>query len=727
MSTFSRVACYATLTTCSQKDVISAYARMVAYIATQKKYRKCTAEQLVKDFEDFYKFRVPYHPMCTIMNQCVKLDLFTYNSLSHSYSPNYNCSDNDDFFTIIQGKEAEYKKLLERFSDFLIKKYNKFYSPEALDEEIRAFIEGSGIKTRSDHKSLLKAKEQYFFAEFLILSEEQGHTEILDYLDSYLIGMSLSEVFIYNENPDNFTSNNICVYFDTGLLFKLFGIDSSNHTDSYIQYLRNMQRMGIRIKVFEHTVNEMIGIIEGSKHWIGNPDFDATLSSECTYFFVNNEWTVEEVNNLSIGIRSRLKDDFNISIDRNPYLKYEDIHTPYETDIRDMIVSLYKENDPALDVDEKQYTIDQDAHSIFLIHHYNGNRVAYHINDVENIFVTTNRSLARVGYNLSYRLAQSKDYFIPSVINDIKWGTLIWFNSPATISSISRPRLVSAAYAAFRPTPDLTKKLYARLADLESEGKITPEQCYLLKVNPIAQQLLASKTMNDPDKFIDATPLEILKELGRESFEQGSASRQAEVDSLTEEREKYRITLAKERHLRNIENLEHELQVIRAKIIPIKDEIIRIKKELDELNRVKFFIDQSVERSLLHLKITSIIVCIIVLAAWLYIGIKHSFAQSLIASVFPVGGWLIALLFGKKITYSLIKKYVEEHVRSRQNSNRRYSDDTVSILTKKQGELIATQKELDNAEGETLTKIKAETEKMDRFSIDTTLLEEAVI
>lgn len=165
------------------------------------------------------------------------------------------------------------------------------------------------------------------------------------------------------------------------------------------------------------------------------------------------------------------------------YPKTEDVHTPYEATIREMIVDLYQENDPNLDVDAISYTIDQDARSIFFTQHKNGSKVAYHINDVENVFITTNRSLAKVGYNISHSMAQSKEVFIPVVMNDIKWGTLIWFNSPALISSINRPRLVSAAYAAFRPNPELVKKLNARLTTLETEGRITPEQCYLLKVS----------------------------------------------------------------------------------------------------------------------------------------------------------------------------------------------------------------------------------------------------
>ena len=152
--------------------------------------------------------------------------------------------------------------------------------------------------------------------------------------------------------------------------------------------------------------------------------------------------------------------------------------------------------------------------SIKIIQYKNNTVVPYHLDDVKNIFITTNRALARVGYNICLDFATVKDFFIPTVMTDIKWGTLIWFNSPSTLFSVNRPRLVSAAYAAFRPSDDVTKKLNDALIKLEE------------KVNPIAQRILGKLTANDSDKIIDSTPLEILKEIRQSAYEEGGISRQ---------------------------------------------------------------------------------------------------------------------------------------------------------------------------------------------------------
>lgn len=712
MASFSSMACCSALSSCSKEDILSAYARMVAFLVQKKKYHKCEAEELTIDFEKMYGFTIPFHPMRTIMDQCTQLGYLTYNSSLHVFFPNYERIDSDDYSSILQAKDKEYQALLKRFGEFLIEQHNLYSSQEDLDDRIRAFIERYGIKAKTDREILRKVKDDYFFAEFLVSCEENGHTEVLDYLDEYTTGVALSEIFTYSETPKSFTAKGACAYLDTGLLFKLFGVDSSNHASSYTQYIRNMQRIGISVMVYEHTLNEMIGIIENSKHWIGNPDYDANLSSEATYFFVSNNWTIEAVNELSASIRTRLEDDLNIKIDRMAYPKTEDIHTTHEADIREMIVDLYKENDPGLDVDAIGYTIDLDARSIFYTLHKNGNKVAYHINDVENVFITTNRTLAKVGYKLSYSIAQSKDVFIPVVMNDIKWGTLIWFNSPALISSINRPRLVSAAYAAFRPDPELTRKLNERLVALEKEGKVTPAQCYLLKVDPIAQHLLARKTMNDPDRFIDSTPLEILKELGREAFEQGIASRQAEVDKLTEESETYKAQLTIEKQARIVSDLEQKWSNINVQIRYIRGREENIKKELDDLHNVKAGIDEIVKRNRIALKVTVSFLAFLLVALSVFIGVNYSPILGVITFVVPIILWIISLWTGCKVSYSLIDQKIEQHTRQKQYNIRRYSDSYVSNLEKEMGSISNQLRNLENKANEVSAQLNIEQGKL---------------
>lgn len=723
MSAFSTTSCYAALSSCSKSDVFQAYSRMLIALVRVNRYGECNSEELSRDFESYYGFALPYHPMQTIIGECIKSGHFTYNSSTYQCFPNYATIDQEDFMDIVKRKDSEYKMLLQGFGDYLVKTHNLYCSEEDLDEKIHAFVERYGIKTKANKNVLFRVKDDYLLAEYLVYCEENGRQDVLDYIDEYTIGLSLSEVFTYSERPEKYTAKDAHVYLDTGILFRLLGIGSSDHANSYVKFVRNMQKLGMHVMVYDHTLNEMIGIIESSKRWIGNPEYDANLCSEATYFFVSNNWTIDQVDELSGSLRTKLKDDFNISIDNMSYPRSEDIHTAFEADIKEMIIRTYQESGSTVDFENIDHTINQDAKSIFYTQHKNGNVVPFHINDIKNIFVTTNRSLAKVGYDLSKTIAFSKEYFIPLVMTDITWGTLIWFNSPAIISSINRPRLVSAAYAAFRPSSELIEKLNISLSKLEEEGKITPEQCYFLKVSPIAQRLLAKKTVNDPNRFVDLTALEILKSLESDAYNQGSISRQKEIDELNERVAESDFQLSIEKQKNVMADCEKLYEITKSKISDLKRRKKFLENTLDDQKEVGALIDSIVDKKIKKLKITITIVAI-ALATWsIYIGEKWSWIIGITPLVISILMFIVTLWKGHSISLLSLIPQIEKCIRTKQNLLRRFSPEN---LSKCEQELSQISQELNLAENElsqATANLNREKGKLDQYSVGISILQ----
>lgn len=724
MSSFSTIACYAALSSCSREDILHAYARMIAALIQRNRYKTCDIDTLCKDFKAYYGFSVPYHPMQTILSTCINFGFLTYNSSIHQFVPDYAHIDEEDFMDIVEKTDQKYREILARFKIFLQQEYNIYSSDEDMGDKILAFIERYGIKTKVDRRVLREVKDDYLFAAFLVHCEETGQTDILDYLNDYTIGLALSEVFAYCESPQSYTAKDACVYLDTGLLFKLFGIDSSDRADSYELFVRNIQKLGMHVKVYDHTVSEMIGIIEGSKSWINNPNYDATLSSEATYFFVRNQWSIDEIDEFSCNVRTRLKEDFNIVIDNMPYPKVEDIQTPTEAIIKEMIVSEYKESNPDVQIDDKKdYSINQDAKSIFFTQHKNNTVVPYHLNEVKNIFITGNRSLARVGYKISLEFAGSKDFFIPTVMTDIKWGTLVWFNSPSTLSSINRPRLVSAAYAAFRPSNDVTKKLNDALIKLEKKGDITPEQCYFLKVSPVAQRILGKLTANASDKIIDSTPLEILKEIRQSAYTEGSISRQEEIDNLTRKNETAEFELAKAKQQRIIFECQRNVEVLEKDRTDVKKEIEDVSEFLSEQDQVKDAIDKSVNKQILGLKIIITIASLIAIGLAVYIGTNYSEVLGIITAVISIFIIILTIWNKDEIKILSLISNARKALFNRQANLRRYSAEKVEYAVRQkesaEEKLALIEEKLRAARRE----LHQESAKLDRFSADISILQ----
>lgn len=594
MSSFSTIACYAALSSCSREDILHAYARMIAALIQRNRYKTCDTDTLCKDFKAYYGFSVPYHPMQTILSTCINFGFLTYNSSIHQFVPDYAHIDEEDFMDIVEKTDQKYREILAQFKIFLQQEYNIYSSDEDMDDKILAFIERYGIKTKVDRMVLREVKDDYLFAAFLVHCEETGQTDI---------------------------------------------------------------------------------------------------------------------------------EDFNIIIDNMPYPKVEDIQTPTEAIIKEMIVSEYKESNPDVQIDDKDYSINQDAKSIFFTQHKNNTVVPYHLNEVKNIFITGNRSLARVGYKISLEFAGSKDFFIPTVMTDIKWGTLVWFNSPSTLSSINRPRLVSAAYAAFRPSNDVTKKLNDALIKLEKKGDITPEQCYFLKVSPVAQRILGKLTANASDKIIDSTPLEILKEIRQSAYTEGSISRQEEIDNLTRKNETAEFELAKAKQQRIIFECQRNVEVLEKDRTDVKKEIEDVSEFLSEQNQVKDAIDKSVNKQILGLKIIITIASLIAIGLAVYIGTNYSEVLGIITAVISI--FIIILTIWNKDEIkilSLISK-ARKALFNRQANLRRYSAEKVeqAVHQKERAEekLVLIDANLREARKE----LHQESTKPDRFSADISILQ----
>ena len=107
-----------------------------------------------------------------------------------------------------------------------------------------------------------------------------------------------------------------------------------------------------------------------------------------------------------------------------------------------------------------------------------------------------------------------------------------------------------------------------------------------MKVSPIAQRLLAKKTINDPDKFVELTPLEILKNFENNAYNQGSLSRQKEVDELNERiaESDFQLAIAKQRNV--IAGCEKFYEIAKNKVSTLRNRKNTLQTTLNEQREV---------------------------------------------------------------------------------------------------------------------------------------------
>jgi len=685
MASLSSIYCYAALSACADGEPKKAFLRMVVELVFEKKYREIKAQSLVRDFQKRFEFELPYHPMQTIIDLGIKTGFFEYNSSLKKVFPVMERISSEDFAMVAEQKCKEYKVLLQNFGLYLQKTHNLFCSEEDLSDKVQAFIGRHGLASKIDKAIIKKVKTDYYFAEYLLYCEEIGDSSIIDFVDQYITGCAFAEVLTYNVPTERDERCKAKVYLDSGVIFALLGIGSIDRSSNFRTFIDEMKQLGMSLHIYQHTYSEIAGIIDSAKNWIGDPRYNPAQSSEAAYFFITNNWSYQQVTELLGKLKTIIEDDFKITIDSISYPKTEDIHSLYEADIKDRIVCAYEQSNPSFSLNEKEYTVNQDARSLFLTLFLDEGNIAHSLSDVGYIFVTTNHTLAKIGSDISFSLSGQQGNCIPIAISDINWGTLIWFNSPVKVSALNKANLISAAYAAFQPSEAVLRKLNAELSKLQENESLSAELCYFLKTNAIALGLLAKKTHNDEDAFFEKTPYEILQEIQDESYNKGAESKQTELDHVIAEKQSIgdQLNYAEKKNV--LDGLIKQRQMKQNQLKGERDKLSEVKSHITTVRKTKERADAKIKTKL---KRTNKLLT----AAWfIFAGITIYLtfinAQRILQIIFYIPTFFSLFLFLRTkfhVSPENVDTWYQKRVRSKVYNDLCFSQENLDQLLSKQ-------------------------------------------
>ena len=729
MSNFSTQSCYAALSTYTSAGESPLYAllKMVIALIDEKKYKKLDPQDMVADFYKKFHFRLPYHPMQTVINLGIDKGYFEYNSLLGEIHPIWEAINSDEFMRIFDQKESEYKNLLQKFDQYLQEKHNQHCSMEDLSDRVQAFIQRYGLVAKIDKTVLKKVQNDYLFAEYLLYCQENGDSALLEYIDAYITGCAFEELLTFDVPTRQYKNCKAKVYLDTGFIFALLGIESKNRAESFEELLHDMIHLGMEPYIFEHTYSEISGIIDAASNWIGNPEYDPSIASEATYFFISNGWSRQKVDEFLSDLRRTLVEDYQIKIDKTPYPHVEDIRTKHQEDIKQLIVNEYSVSNPHFSAEEKAQTIELDSRSLFMLLHYNDGYIAHTLPDLKYVFVTTNRSLARVGRELMDGVTCGSKRYIPIALNDLAWGTLVWSHSPAKISAFNKANIISAAFAAFQPSVPILKKLNETLIECVQKGEIPPETCYFLKSSTMAMRTLAQLTQNEEERYSEKTPFEILQKLKQVGFEEGINKKQKEVDQLVAEREQTLLQNQIDKQkavIRELDEKEKSQKKILSKAIETKDVL---ESQLASLETRRCKGDKKYKR----LSIFFGGILLLIAATCAIVANRLYRGSEIVEAIISIGSFispivLVALyvICSSEVSLTKVAKVISERIRNHAYSECSFDENEYEHikdeLQRKRAEIADIQLELEQIS----TALKHESSKIDDYSIDIDVIAE---
>lgn len=365
---------------------------------------------------------------------------------------------------------------------------------------------------------------------------------------------------------------NVTFFFDTRPLLRLLGFEGEYQKAVYRELIGQISMRKGRLAVFDHTIDEVDGILKDCERWVEDPGYDARLASPSLRFFVERNYSASDIVLFRSQLSSTLK-TYGITTVDGGYRQGVVRDMIDEQKLYETIVWRYQENADSFEEYQKASVIQRDVKSVSAVARLREGRPAKQIKDAVAIFVTSNVTLAHAVSEF-FRQSQIDVDTIPECVTDRFVGTVLWLDSPVQIVNAQHHRLIADSTAALSPSPELLMQWTNELNKMRDRDDLDDEQYYFLRSHEIPLRMLELKTQGDPDQFHDRLPEEIYEAIRRRE----TAQHDQKISEMqtAHAQEVMRLRQEKERNEKETARQEQTLEAIDCKLTAIARRMVRI-------------------------------------------------------------------------------------------------------------------------------------------------------
>lgn len=384
------------------------------------------------------------------------------------------------------------------------------------------------------------------------------------YLEELVRGSILTSV-LYFKDLGTWSPHfqNLVAYLDTPIALRLLGLAPDELRGGAEELLEMLNEAKIPVRVFDHTITEMMGVLDGVRSNLERArqqqlDLNAftNLNREVIEHLMRERWGPGDVQEIMSSLEERLN-NINVIVEAPPPITQQ--------------LSLAEGRFEEI-LREKGFTTSQivmDIRSVTAIHRLRKGQVKNSLTKAAAIFVTPNPGLVR-STNRFFR-EQGLQGPIGPCIADISLTTQLWLVRSDGERKIPRKVLMAECYAALDPPQAVWRKYLEKIEARRAAGEVTDEQVKTLVFSSAAQESFFDITRNDESLVDDQTPQEVLSkyeitvrepaEIEAKRMGERLGEQQAENDELrrevqagTAEREQQQDQLSAQQH--RIDDLE---------------------------------------------------------------------------------------------------------------------------------------------------------------------------
>jgi hypothetical protein len=456
---------------------------------------------------------------------------------------------------------------------YVKERFDQDWSDEAAERALEAFATEFGIELASAQRDgdVAGSHAADRNGDLAVVHSFARHAlrhdaDCFSHLEEMVKGSMLTNVLYFND-LGSWTPkiDNLVVFLDTPIALRLLGLAPEELTTGARQLMELLEAFEVPVRVFDHTLIEMVGVLEGVKANLERArrqELDVrtlvNLNREVIEYLIRIGWGPGDVQSVITNIEQKLR-DAGVPVEPVPDYSNRSLSINEGALEERLLASKFTRSQVAMDVK-----------SIAAIHRLRGGRPALSLGKARAVFVTSNRGLVRQ----SNRFFQAENSQSPvgHCMSDLSLTTQLWLVGPDKSKAVPRKVLIAESFAALNPPREVWKRYLEKVEAKRLAGEVTEEEVKTLVFSSLAQEGLLEVTHGDPRAVSDDTPSVVLERYKEATVETGTRD-------LTERFERDRGTLEAEN-----ERLRADAETSRNRL---DRQDVELREQRDELEALR--------------------------------------------------------------------------------------------------------------------------------------------
>ena len=503
------------------QDYLSTFLPFIATLVLKKNYEVIDIGKVVRDFKEEYGISIPRAPMQSILSKAVSTGLISQ-SQDGRYSPSISEIQKISFLSGQNESNSEIDTLLNYFIEFVKRKHGIVIGQSETVDIFVSFLDEysprtiSGEYNNAESEQFASNKNLYLMGEF-IQEAAQTNFSLFETIRRLSMSYLITTALTFDEPVEKRVEelSDLTIYLDTPIILRLLGLQTEELELAYKEMFENFKvAINPKLMIFQHTLDELSGIISDCANWIDNPAYNPIYANPALLNFVKRKCSRTQVELYGTTLETRLE-EMGIEIDAQEYYLLANKNTQIDSSsLETKLIEAYTKNNPHYDVSRNKTSIDYDIRSIENIVKLWGTKSSKTYNRLGYLFITSNSTLAYVSrkFTADYWW-DSKNHKTPCV-TDYYLGTMVWLSTPADkVESVSKLKLMADCSAATSLSREIMEKFSYELKKLQLTKGITSKDYLLIRKYAYEKNYLQNLTLNEATVFKDDTLDQLLEDI----------------------------------------------------------------------------------------------------------------------------------------------------------------------------------------------------------------------